>query len=556
MKLRVAYAKNRYKDKLYVTPLIVTSYRDEQGVARNKTIQSLAGLPAPLVSLIDRALKEDNLDELNNYANLRDLRTETARPIGAEHVAFCVLEQLGIRELIEANMHERQAVAVLSLIVNRMVAPKPESIMMLQRQYPSSAIAHLLNSPESPALSTWYAALPQLEAVRETIQGELFKRHNSNSTLFLYDITSSYFEGETCPLADYGYNRDGKKGKKQIVIGLVCDHQGCPVWVDVFKGNTADQSTVKQQMINLKEKLGVKEFVFVGDRGMVTRARIEELEKDGWWNSFKYITALTRKEMMNLIDDERHPMQINLFDHMHLSEVEENGERYVLCHNPLRKHEDHATRVRLLDKTEARLKALAVLVAKGRLKRKELIQSRADRWLQHWGMKKMFNIKVGEATFYYERNAEIIATYEGLDGCYVIRSNVEKDRLRTRELLEKYKNLQYVEQAFRTMKSSDIQIRPVRHFGEDHVRGHVFACFLAYRGIWELRQRFAEELKRDDHRRCEAGSLQDIWKELSRIAIVQIKAKDKTWFKLTDLTERQSHLLKLAKVADIRSSSR
>ena len=315
MKMRVAYAKRRYKNKVYETPLVVTSYRDQNGTPRNKTLANLSKLPQFVVELIDRALKRGDGSALDEYVHIEDLHYPGSVTIGPTFVAMAVLKQLGISEMLMKSLTPKQAAAIFSIIVERIIAPKPLSVMALQRRFEREPISHLLGPAKAPARKTWYGALAKLEHKRESILQDLYRRNHTPGDLFLYDITSSYFEGETCPLADYGYNRDGKRGKKQVVIGIICDAVGRPIWVDVFRGNTSDQTTVRQQILNLNNKLGVENFTFVGDRGMVTHARIEELEKEGWWEHFRYITALTRQEMMALVEDEAHPVQLELFDH-------------------------------------------------------------------------------------------------------------------------------------------------------------------------------------------------------------------------------------------------
>jgi len=334
MKMRVAYARSRYKDKVYETPLVVTSYRDENGTARNKTIVSLAKLPRFIVRLVQEGLKRGDDSVLEEYVHVKDFDYVRSVVVGPVFVVLSVLKQLGIFGLLMASLSMKQAAAILAIIVERVISANPFSVMALQRRFDKEPLSHLLEIDKSPALKTWYGALAKLEQKREVILQELYKRNHTPGRLYLYDITSSYFEGVTCELAEFGYNRDRKKGKKQVVIGIICDEDGCPIWVDVFKGNTSDQTTVKQQLLNLKNKLGLEDFIFVGDRGMVTHARIEELEKEGWWESFSYITALTRQEMMSLVEDDEHPIQLELFDHHNLVEVQEDGTRYVLCHNP------------------------------------------------------------------------------------------------------------------------------------------------------------------------------------------------------------------------------
>ena len=552
MKLRVAYAKSRYKGKVYQTPLVVTSYRDEHGTARNKTLVSLAKMPAFLVELIDQALKLGDTSVLEKYVSLEELQYLHAVVLGPVWVVWSVLQQLGIFAWLRASLSFPQAVAVLMIVVERVIAARPRSVMALQRRFAAEPLAYLLHSGKAPALKTCYGALAKLEEKREFILRELYRRNPPPGQLFLYDITSSYFEGETCPLAEYGYNRDGKSGKKQVVIGVICGENGCPLWVDVFKGNTSDQTTVKQQLQNLQTKLGVKEFVFVGDRGMVTSARIAELEKEGWWESFQYITALTRQEMMRLVEREDHPVQLELFDHQNLVEVEKDGTRYVLCHSPFRMDRDRETRRRLLELTEAKLRSLEKQVASGRWKRKEVMARYLYRWINRWGMERFFAVEYGEGQFTYRRREDEIERYARLDGCYVIRSNVNEKHLTSEELRDHYKDLKHVEQAFRTMKTTDIQTRPIRHFREAHVKGHIFACFLAYRVIWELRQRWEPVLRRDAKtQRCEAGSLADIWRELDSVSLAKLEAKGKIIYKLSPLSPAAQKLLTLGKIPSL-----
>jgi hypothetical protein len=554
MKLRVAYAKRRYKDKTYVTPLVVTSYRDEKGTARNKTVASLAQLPEHVVKAVEIALKQGEHPTLDEQISLRTLTYRGAVVVGPAFVVLALLKQLGIYERVVSALPRQQAVAVLNIIVERVISAKPLSVMAQQRRFPQEPLCFLLGAQEAPALKTWYTALATLEERREGMLQELFARNHSPGELYLYDITSSYFEGETCPLAAYGYNRDRKKGKKQVVLGVICDEDGCPIWMDVFKGNTTDQTTVKQQLLNLKMKLGLEGFTFVGDRGMLTHARIEELEQEGWWESFTYITALTRHEMMALVEDETHPIQLELFDHKGLTEVEEGETRYVLCHNPQREQQDRETRLRLLALTEDKLKCLCINVEAGRIKKKDVIVRRLYRWLNRWGMERFFETSCEEAKFNYQRREDEITRYARLDGCYVIRSNVEARIQGTEELRDRYKDLKYVEQAFRTMKTTDIQTRPIRHFNEAQVRGHLFACFLAYRVIWELRQRLTPVLQRDpETKRCEAGSLAEIWRELADITVAKLEVNGQTHLKLSGITPYAQKLLTLCRVPSLQS---
>lgn len=552
MKLRVAYAKSRYKDKVYQTPLVVTSYRDEQGVARNKTVASLAGLPDHAVKAVEMALKRGDCGPVEEVLGATEIAYNGAVVAGPAFVVLSTLRQLGIFEALTSRLTPQQAAAVLGTITERVTESKPLSVMAQQRRFSDSPLAFFLGNNKAPSLKTWYGALTTLEQQRETILQTLFARNHVADDLYLYDITSSYFEGDTCPLAAYGYNRDGKKGKKQVVLGVICDREGCPVWMDVFKGNTTDQTTVKAQLLNLREKLGLTGFTFVGDRGMVTHARIEELEKEGWWEEFSYITALTRQEMMALVEDEEHPVQLELFDHENLAEVEHDGTRYVLCHNPRRREQDTQTRERLMTLTEKKLDTIQKNVAAGRLKDKDAIARRLYRWLNRWGMQRFFTVNYDTGTFRHTRNEKEVERYRRLDGCYVIRSNVAKARHGTTELRDRYKDLKYVEQAFRTMKTTDIQTRPIRHFNESQVRGHLFACFLAYRVIWELRQRLNPVLERDsDNKRCEAGSLAEIWRDLQTVTVAKLEVNGKVLLKLSRISDWVKKLLHLCRTPEL-----
>ena len=563
MKLRVSYAKRRYKDKTYVTPLVVTSYRDEEGVSRNRTMCSLAKMPDFIVRLIEQALKLGDTDILNEYVSIKEVKFLSTLLVGPVFVVFSLLKQLGIFSLLMTHLTVKQAAVIFAIVTERVISPKPLSVMALQRNFDREPLAYLLDMEKAPALKTWYGALAKLEEKREVILQELYRRNHPPGQLFLYDITSSYFEGETCPPAEFGYNRDQKKGKKQVVIGIICAENGCPIWVDVFQGNTKDETTVKQQILNLKTHLDVENFTFVGDRGMVTHARVEELEQEGWWESLRYITALTRQQMMALIEEETHPLQLELFDSQNLAEVEKDGTRYVLCHNPARMDRDRETRERLLHLTETKLEMIAKNVKAGRWKKKDVIAKRLYTWINRWGMERFFEVQYDECAFSYSRRNDEIERYTRLDGCYVIRSNVEKEKQGTDELRDRYKDLKYVEQAFRTMKtpegsnaviplSTDIQTRPIRHFNEPQVRGHIFACFLAYRIVWELRQRLEPVLRRDPNtKRCEAGSLQEVWRDLEKVSLAKIEANGKIYFKLSEVNSYARNLFALCKVPSL-----
>jgi transposase len=556
MKLRVTYAKRSYKDRVYITPLIQYSYRDEHGTPRHKTVLSLAKLPAHVVKVIDDALQHGDTRVLETQTPVANFRYERAVSLGPAWVSHQVMAQLGIVAALRTHLTPAQAVAALGFIQERVTAERPLSVSALQRHFDEAPSRYLLGSPSSPALNTWYAALTSLEHHRPAILKALYQQSPPPLRVFLYDITSSYFEGTCCPLAAFGYNRDGKKGKKQVVIGVIADGEGRPVWCDVFQGNTSDQTTVRDQLLVLRDQFQVQEFIFVGDRGMVTSARIEELDQEGWWESFSYITALKRRELLRVAQDDQHPLQPELVDHHHLVEVEHEGVRYVVCYNPHRHHEDTATRERLLALTEGKLDGIAISVKQGRLKRKDAIARRVHRWINRWGMERFFEVTYDEGFISSTRKTAEIDRYAKLDGCYVIRSNVHLTRLSPEQLQQQYKDLKYVEQVFRTMKTTDIDVRPIRVWTEHHVRGYIFGCFLAYRVIWEIRHRLAPVLERHEKNHSnDVGNLQEVWRYLGTISAGIFYLNGVRQVNLSTLSARHKHLFTLLSIPAITSGT-
>jgi len=538
MKMRVAYIPRPHENKTYRYPFIVQSYRNEEGKPRTRTIMNLSPLPEHVVQAIDTALRNgDGGDTIS----ASDVHFEDALDFGHVWGVWRLMEQLGVvapLDLLPRN--HRHAIA--AMIVDRVVNPLPFSKRALRDDFAGSPLARILDNPATGALNDWYEALESLLANQPAMEKALFPR--GAGRVFLYDITSSYFEGTHCSLAAFGYNRDGKKGKMQIVIGLLCDAEGRPVSAQVFEGNTADQSVALSQVNILRETFGVQEIVFVGDRGMITSKRIEELGGDDYkWA--RYITAIKRSDMMEMVEDEKHPIQIELFDEKNLVEVREGNVRHILCYNPMRRERDAAVRLRLLEKTEEKLASLEANVRAGRLKNKEKVKKRLWRWINRWGMERFFAVETGEGRFAWRRNEEQIERYSRLDGCYVITSNIEPGGMETAEVVARYKSLQQVEKAFRSMKTADLFVRPIRHWNADRVKGHVFMCMLAYLVIHEARRRLAEFLKRDPQtRECDGDSLREIWKTLTGVKIGILKIGAKTVEQLNPLTAFQKQLLK------------
>jgi len=538
MKMRVAYIPRPHKNKTYRYPFIVQSYRNDAGKPSTRTIMNLSALPEHVVRAIDAALRNG---ETADSAKSMEVSFEGSVDFGHVWGVWRLMEQLGIAALLDLLPRQHRH-AVAAMIVDRVVNPMPFSKRALCDDFSGSPLARILGTPATGALNDWYEALESLLANQPAIEKALFP--GGDGRIFLYDITSSYFEGTHCPLAAFGYNRDGKKGKMQIVIGLLCDSEGRPVSAQVFEGNTADQSVVMSQVDALRDKFGVREIVFVGDRGMITSKRIEELGgKNYEWA--RYITAIRRSDMMEMVEDETHPIQIGLFDEKNLVEVREGNTRHILCHNPMRKERDAAVRLRLIEKTEEKLASIETNVREGRLKKKEKIEKRLWRWINRWGMERFFTVEADEGRFSWRRNEEQIERYGRLDGCYVITTNIKPENMQTAEVVARYKSLQKVEKAFRSMKTTDLFVRPIRHWNAGRVKGHVFVCMLAYMVTWEARRCLSEFLKRDPlTRECEGGSLREIWKTLSGVKIGVLKIGTKSVEQLNPLTTTQKQLLK------------
>ncbi len=344
-----------------------------------------------------------------------------------------------------------------------------------------------------------YRAMDWLLRRRDRIERHLAGRRLADGSLVLCDVTSTYFEGRKCPLARRGYSRDGKRGKLQIVFALLCDGEGCPVAVEVFEGNTADPGVVGAQVAKLRERFSLSRIVLVGDRGLITGARIrEELRPAG----LGWITALRADAIRKLAGGG--DLQLSLFDERNLAEIESPdypGERLVACRNPLLAAERARKREELLEATERELEKVAAATRRERspLTDPEKIAVRADRALRSRKVGKHFDTEVaGDGRFAYARNEERIAAEAALDGIYVIRTNVPADELPAGDVVRSYKSLSRVERAFRSFKSVDLKVRPVHHRLEGRVRAHVFLCMLAYYVEWHMRRALAPLLFDDD----------------------------------------------------------
>ena len=537
MKLRVQKFKKMQNGKAYFYSWIGYSYRNEKKTPTFKRLVSLANLPDKEVEAIKAVLSiEGKITD-----NILKVSFLDALPIGAEFTAFRLAEELGITKALEC-LPVKDAKLISAMILNRVIEPFPMSKKALFENLPGSGLERILDlKNEEIKLDDMYFALDKLQPSKNNIEKFLFDyRKINNSRMFLYDITSSYFEGNSCPLEAFGYNRDGKKGKKQIVIGLLTDDSGCPISVEVFEGNTSDQTTVMGRIDSMRERFGIDEMVFIGDRGMLTKARRKDLQSEDY-EKVKYISALSRNEFTKFLEDDDHPLQLSLFDRQNLVEVEKDGIRYVLSFNPELENESQETRKRLIEKTAEKLEAIKESVASGRLKDNDKIAKRFYRWYDKWGAGRFFKVDYGTGEFEYKLDEEKVKSYAKIDGFYVLTSDVVE--LSTEEVRTKYKSLQMVEQAFRTMKTTDLFMRPIRHWNAERVRAHVFVCMLSYMVIWKARQVFAEFLHPDEELRI---SLRTIWNRLKKVQIGRIKIGNEIHEQLGVISNETRKILKKA----------
>jgi hypothetical protein len=433
------------------------------------------------------------------------LEIERSLPHGHVAAALGMARKLGLDRLLP-HRPNRLAKLAMALIVARVVEPAPK--LATARQLSEQTAAHSLGTVFELGKvdeDELYLALDLLLAAQPKIETALARRHLKNGCLVLYDLTSSYFEGRCCPLAHYGYDRDGKSGKLQIVYGLLCAADGCPVAIEVFEGNLGDPSTLAAQVGKLKDRFKLGRVVLVADRGMITQARIDQDLKPA---GLDWVTALRAPTIQALA--EGGPLQPSLFDDRDMGEItapEYPGERLIVCRNRDLAAERARKREALLAATEKDLAAINAAVARQRkpLRGTDKIALRAGPVLARRKMAKHFELTITDTSFAFTRNATSIAREAALDGLYVLRTNLPAAVLDTAATVLAYKGLAVVERAFRSIKTIDLQVRPIHHHLADRVRAHVFLCMLAYYVIWHMRQAWAELLF-DDHDRPAAAA--------------------------------------------------
>lgn len=492
--MHVATTRRTYKGRVYESHLLRRTYR-EGGQVKHETLGNISHLPAHLIDVIRRSLRGEVIPWVEAD------RVEAVRSLPHGHIAAVLgtLRALGLDSLV-ASRASRERDLVTAMVVMRVVYPasKLATARALHEETATTSLGSELGLDEV-ADGEMYAALDWLLERQRRIEDKLADRHLQDGSLVLYDVSSSYYTGAHCSLARRGHSRDGKKDFPQIVYGLLCNAQGCPVAIQVFEGNTGDPKTLAPQIEKITERFGIQRVIIVGDRGMITQKRIDEELRD--LEGVDWVTALRADSIRKLVESET--IQLSVFDDQDLAEVRSPdypGERLVVCRNPLLAEKRRRKRIDMIEATEKRLDTLVAATARARrpLRGEDKIGERLGREIGRYKMRKHFTWTITETSFSYQRNEESIAKEAALDGLYVVRTSVPGETFSPEQAVSTYKNLSNVERAFRSLKTVDLKIRPVYHRLDDRVRAHVFLCMLAYYVEWHMREKLAPILFDDE----------------------------------------------------------
>ncbi len=485
--MHVSTTTRRAGDREYTATLLRRSYRQD-GKVKKETLANLSHLPSDAIDALRRVLAGETLMSVKDAFEI-----ERSLPAGHVNAALAMARRLELSKLLDRSW-SRERDLCMAMIVGRVICPG--SKLGTVRSLGQSTLASELGV-EGADEDDLYAAMDWLLKRQSAVEDRLAGRHLCDGEMVLYDVSSSYFEGRTCPLAKLGYSRDGKLGLPQIIYGLLCDQDGRPVAVEVFTGELHDDATVPSQVSKLKDRFGLSRIVVVADRGMVTKANIELLSQT---DGVDWITALKAPTIKKLARSGI--FQPSLFDEQNLGEItapdEFPGERLVVCRNPLVGAQRARKREELLAATETDLALIKARVDRGTLLGAAQIGLAVGPALKRYRMKKHFQIEITDTTFTYARDTAGIAGEAALDGFYILRTSLTD--LPAGNVVRAYKNLEQAERAFGSLKGPELQIRPIHHRLEDRVRAHVLICMLAYYLTWHLKAAWKPLLFTDEHR--------------------------------------------------------
>jgi transposase len=505
-RLRVETVRKKVKGKVYTSVLLRRSFRKD-GKVKHETLGNLTRLPPDVIEFVKRRLS----GELNADAPHSSFEIVRTLPHGNVAAVLQTAKQLGLESLL-ASRPCRERDLIMALVVARVLSPRSKlsTTTALKAETAKHTLAEELELGEVE-VHQLYAAMDWLAARQTRIENKLAKRHLKDGHLVLFDVSSSYYTGHKSPLIKHGYSRDHRGDRPQIVYGLLCDSEGRPIAIEVFPGNTADPPTFTQIVATARKRFGINRIVFVGDRGMITSARINEDLRgvDG----LDWISALRTEGIRKL--REAGTIQMSLFDTQDLAEVTSEhfpDERLVVCRNPALAEERERKRNELLKVTEAKLEPIRLATQRARnpLRGEKEIGLRVGKVIGKHKMAKHFDLTITENSLTYTRNKERIREEAALDGLYVVRSNVDKKQMDSEHVVETYKSLAKVERAFRCMKTVDLSLRPIYHRNDDRIRAHVFICMLAYYVEWHMREKWRSVLFADDDQESAAAARESI----------------------------------------------
>ena len=475
----------------YTTHLLRRSYRDD-GKVHNETVANLSHLPDDLIEVIRRSLNGETFLPADTAATIT-----ASRPHGHVAAVMTIANTLGLPKLLGPPGRSRDL--ALGLIIARAV--RPGSKLATSRWWADTTLADDLNIARA-STDEIYAAMDWLAARQDRIEVKLAARHlgaqANPDRLAMFDLSSSWMTGRHCPLAARGYSRDGKKGLPQIEYGLLTDPAGRPVAINVFPGSTADPTAFTAITGQLKTRFGLDQLVMVGDRGMITSARIDALKDLG---GYGWVTALRAPQIAALAADDG-PLQLSLFDQANLAEIthpDYPGERLIACRNPALAEQRARKRVALLEATDTDLNKIVASVAAGRVHGADKIGLRVGKAIGRYKMAKHYQLDITDTTFTYTHDSHRIATETALDGIYIVRTTLTDQQADPATVVATYKNLSKVERDFRSLKSIDLDLRPIHHRTETRVRAHVFICMLAAYLTWHLRAAWTPLTYTDEH---------------------------------------------------------
>lgn len=493
--------------------LLRESYREGTRV-RKRTLANLSALSSEQVEALRRILKGEKLVAVAELFEI--IRS---RHHGHVQAVRDTMRQLGFESLI-ASRPSRERDLVVAMVVARIL--EPTSKLATTRWWHTTTLPEAMGVAEADE-NELYAALDWLLTRQKHIEKKLATRHLEEGGLVLYDLSSSYFEGKKCPLGAFGHNRDRKRGKLQVNYGLLTDRRGCPVAVSVFKGNTGDPKTLIPQVEKLQKSFSIKQLVLVGDRGMISQKQIDVLEKA---EGIDWITALKTGAIRELIEESH--IQLGLFDERNLFEITHPdfpGERLVACRNPDLARLRAKKRQSLLEATVKELDKVKRMASRGRLVGKDAIGVRVGKVVDKYKMAKHLVLQICDDGFDFHLDDDKIAAEAALDGIYVVRTSVPAELLDSDDVVRSYKMLSQVERAFRSLKTIDLKIRPIRHRLEDRVRAHIFLCMLSHYVAWHMMESWRPLLFSDEDQEAKASRDPVAPQKRSKTALAKVHSK-------------------------------